>query len=145
MRRLKTSVICIIVLILIICFSSCSGRKDIVITDCITNKVVSELSTKEDKTEAVMLTDVLNKCKETNKTTKTIDTKEKYQVHFIDPKDSQYDIWFYIYITDENDVYAQFDKKKMENLNDFNKEHMDYNLKECTGMTANEFHSVLNK
>ncbi len=131
---------CFLMVMCLFCFASCSNTKDVVILDSNSNKVVAELSTKENTSEVAKLLDA---CNYAEKTTKAIHSKEKYLIHFIDPKDSQYDIWFDVYITEYNDVYMQYDKEKMWNLNDFNRNNMDYDLKKCNSMTVSEFKAII--
>ena len=49
--------------------------------------------------------------------------KTKYLVHFVDPKDSINDVYYYIYI-ENNNIYVQFDTVKMKKLIDkFDKDY----------------------
>ncbi|MCR5637067.1 MAG: hypothetical protein K6F76_07840 [Clostridiales bacterium] len=133
-------IMCFLMVMCIFSFASCSNTKDVTILDRNSNKVVAELSTKENTSEVAKLLDACNHAEKSNN---AIHAKEEYLVHFIDPKDSQYDIWFDVYINERNDVYIQYDKEKMENLNDFNKNNMNYDLMKCNNMTVSEFNEII--
>jgi hypothetical protein len=103
----------ILAIIFAVCFSGCSAQNNIVITDSKSGETVAEFSSKEHQAEAAALTNALNG---TGEVSGEIDYSEKYLVHFIDPKDPLYDIWYYAYLNDDsNAVYIQFDLEKMSN------------------------------
>ena len=137
MRVKKTFVIVIMLLMCALCLVSCSAKKDTIIIDCNTDKVVAELSMNDNPTEVAALTDALNKTEESSE---QFETKEKYLVHFVDPKDSVYDIWYYVYISADNRIFVQYD---MEKLSDVYDGFMNGNMQKCTNMTVNVFNAVL--
>lgn len=97
----KCRIILVLVLTLIlVTFSCCFYKDDNIITDCKTGKVVASFSTKEHQKEAILLTNATNYTE--NKETK-IKSKPK---HFVDPKDSINDVYYYIYI-ENNNIYIQ--------------------------------------
>ena len=70
-----------------------------------------------------------------------VDYSQKYLVHFIDPKDSLYDIRYYAYLnTDSNEVYVKFDTLKMSEKYDG---FVDDKMQKCTKLTANEFSAII--
>lgn len=79
--------------VIIIIFIGCYNNHDNIITDCSTDKVVASFSAKEHTEETVMLVNALNSVDE--KAIK-LNSKPKYMVHFVDPKDSLYDIYYNI-------------------------------------------------
>ena len=76
-----------------------------------------------------------------NKETK-IKSKPKYLVHFVDPKDSINDVYYYIYI-ENNNIYVQFDTVKMKKLIDKFDIDFDDSIKRTTVMTVKDLDSVL--
>ena len=87
---------------------------NIIITDYGTNNVVTQFSSKDYTEEAAALTNALNYNDEISE---NIKSDPEYTVHFIDPKNSAYDVWYFVYI--ENDtVYVQYNTEKMQQMND---------------------------
>lgn len=76
-----------------------------------------------------------------NKETK-IKSKPKYLVHFVDPKDSINDVYYYIYI-ENNNIYVQYDTVKMKKLIDKFDVDFDDSIKKTTVMTVKDLDSVL--
>ena len=137
MKNIKSITAAFLLIIPILCSTSCSAKKDTIIIDCKTDKVVAELSMNDNPTEVAALTDALNKTEETSE---QFETKEKYLVHFVDPKDSAYDIWYYVYISEDNRIFVQYDTDKLSDVYDG---FMDGNMQKCTTMTFNVFNAVL--
>lgn len=94
---------------------------------------------KEHEKEAILLTNATNYTE--NKETK-IKSKPKYLVHFVDPKDSINDVYYYIYI-ENNNIYVQFDTVKMKKLIDKFDVDFDDSIKKTTVMTVKDLDSVL--
>lgn len=136
----KDRIILVLVLTLIlITLSGCFYKDDNIITDCKTGKVVASFSTKEHEKEAILLTNATNYTE--NKETK-IKSKPKYLVHFVDPKDSINDVYYYIYIKNNN-IYVQYDTVKMKKLIDKFDVDFDDSIKRTTVMTVKDLESVL--
>ncbi|MER2080564.1 MAG: hypothetical protein ABS876_03460 [Ruminococcus sp.] len=124
-----------------VCFSGCSAQNNIVITDSKSGKVVAEFSSKEHQDEAAALTNALNNAEEAST---EIDYSQEYLVHFIDPKDSLYDIWYYAYLNDDSDeVYFKYDLEKMKDYNDKSKGFFDDKMYKSANMTAKEFTDII--
>lgn len=124
-----------------VCFSGCSAQKNIVITDCKTGEIVAEFSSKEHQAEAALLTNALNNAGEISTEP---DFSQKYLVHFIDPKDSLYDIWYYIYVGNDNrDVYVQYDMEKMKKFDDQIRGFADDKVRKSTYLNAVDFSNII--
>ena len=137
MKRLVT-VFGMLMILLAVCLSGCSEQNNVVITDCESGEVVAAFSSKEHVSEAASLTDALNNTEEVSA---EVDYSQMYLVHFIDPKDSLYDIRYYAYLnTDSNEVYVKFDTLKMSEKYDG---FVDDKMQKCTKLTANEFSAII--
>lgn len=101
--------------------------------------LVLALTLIEHQKEAILLTNATNYTE--NKETK-IKSKPKYLVHFVDPKDSINDVYYYIYI-ENNNIYVQFDTVKMKKLIDKFDVNFDNLIKKTTVMTVKDLDSVL--
>ncbi len=135
---MKRSLLVFLTLLVVLVFSGCSNKSDIVITDYETGKTAVEFSSKDYQKEAAKITDMINYLSD-----EEIDTVEspKYRVHFIDPKDSKYDIWFSVYDID-NRLYVQMVTEKMgEHYSSF----YDSSVREVTTMTVDEFNKIISK
>lgn len=136
----KGRIILVLALTLIlVTLSGCFYKDDNIITDCKTGKVVASFSTKEHEKEAILLTNATNYLED--KETK-VKSKPKYLVHFVDPKDSINDVYYYIYI-ENNNIYVQFDTVKMKELIDKFDVGLDDSIKKTTVMTVKDLDSVL--
>ena len=131
----------IFAIVFTVCFSGCSAQNNIVITDCKSGETVAEFSSKEHQAEAAALTNVLNG---TGEVPEEIDDSQKYLVHFIDPKDSLYDIWYYVYLNDDsNAVYIQFDLEKMKDYNKKSDGFFDDKIHKSSKLSADEFSEII--
>lgn len=140
MKRMVTAV-AVLVVFLAICFCGCSAQKDIVITDCSSGQTIAGFSLKEDQNTAALLTNALNNGEVVSA---QIDYSQKYLIHFVDPKDSLYDIWYYLYVNeDKNEVYVQFDLTEMKTYNDKTNGFFDDSIRRSTNLTAEEFLTIL--
>jgi hypothetical protein len=134
--KIKKILFSIIILSLVCVFAGCGYRfarsSKIVIIDYETNDVVAQFYTEDDEVSAVALTELLNN---TEDITENVYSSPEYTVHFVDPKNSEFDVWYFIYL--ENDsLYMQYDTDKMNGMDD--------DIKKCTSMTPNEFMSIIN-
>lgn len=127
--------------VLTIIFIGCYNNHDIIITDCSTDKVVASFSTEENAEEAVMLTNAENNVGER---AVKLNSKPKYLVHFVDPKDSLYDIYYYVYI-EGNNMYIQYNMEEMQELEDISHFGFDVSIMKTNGITVKEFNSILTK
>ena len=131
----------ILAIVFAVCFSGCSAQNNIVITDSKSGETVAEFSSKEHQAEAAALTNALNG---TGEVSGEIDYSEKYLVHFIDPKDPLYDIWYYAYLNDDsNAVYIQFDLEKMKDYNKKSDGFFDDKIHKSSKLTADEFSEII--
>lgn len=116
-------------------FYSCSSGAKIEIEDYGTNKTVTEFATSERESDAADLTNMISSNEETDDNVGEPD----YTVHFIDPKDSKYDIWYFAYVENGN-VYFQYDIDRT--FQDENFKFTD-EIKKCTEMTEERFNEIL--
>ncbi len=127
-------IFCFVAVISIICilFGCGFDKSHFIITDCKTNEVVVKFSSKEYVDETIVLTNALN-----NRETFSgeINPSKKYSIHYVDPKNSYYDVWYYVYIENDN-LYIQMDTDRMKGIED-------NTVKKCTSMTVDEFISIL--
>ena len=134
--KIKKILFSIIILSLVCVFAGCGYRfarsSKIVIIDYETNDVVAQFYTEDDEVSAVALTEMLNN---TEDITENVYSSPEYTVHFVDPRNADYDVWHFVYIKDEN-LYIQYDTDKMKDMDD--------DIKKCTSMTPNEFMSIIN-
>lgn len=131
----------ILAIALAVCFSGCSAQNNIVITDGKTGEIVAAFSSKEHQAEAALLTNALNNTEEMSA---EFDYSQKYLVHFIDPKDSLYDIWYYIYVSKDNhDVYVQYDMEKMKEFDDQTPGFADDKVRKSTRLNAVELSDII--
>lgn len=128
----------LVLTLILVTLSGCFYKDDNIITDCKTGKVVASFSTKEHQKEALLLTNATYYTE--NKETK-IKSKPKYLVHFVDPKDSINDVYYYIYI-ENNNIYIQYDTVKMKELIDKFDVGLDDSIKKTTVMTVNSVLSL---
>ena len=126
--------LCSIIIFSLVCvFAGCGARSaKIEIKDYESNDVIAQFYTKDDEVSAVALTELLNN---TEDISENINSSPEYTVHFVDPKNSDFDVWYFVYL--ENDsLYMQYDTDKMKGMDD--------DIKLSTSMTPNEFMSIIN-
>lgn len=138
---MKSRVLRIALIILTVIAVSCfflfcfKNTTKIIIKDCNTNRVVTEFYTKDYETEAVYILNAFNDAE-------SIDTNikfdQQYEVHVVDPKDSYYDYWHFIYVAD-GELYVQNETDKIKNKTI----PLDDNIKKCTMITLDELNQVL--
>lgn len=140
--NIKMNLISLFVLVLtFIMFVGCSSVDDCIISNVSTGKVVASFSTKKHEDETIMLVDAENNVSE--KAVK-VKSKPKYMVHFVDPKSSLHDVYYYLYIEKEN-MYIQYNMDKMNKLEERFHVGLDDSIKKTNGITVDEFNSILTK
>lgn len=118
--------------IFLFCFKNSTK---IIITDCNTKRVVTEFYTKDYETEAIYMTIALNDAEDIDT---NIKFDQQYEVHIVDPKNSFYDYWYFIYVADGN-LYVQNETDKIKNKTI----PLDDNIKKCTMINLDELNQVL--
>lgn len=140
--KIKSIILSLFLLVFVLTvLTGCFHKDNFFITNYVTGKVVASFSLEENEKQALMLTNALNYCE--NKEVK-LNSKPKYMVHFVDPKDSLHDLYFYVYIENDN-VYVQFNMDKMQGLEDTFHVGLDGSIKKTNGITVDEFNSILTK
>ncbi|MDD5923757.1 MAG: hypothetical protein PUC88_03080 [Clostridia bacterium] len=135
---MKRSLLVFLTLLVVFVFSGCSNKSDIVVTDYETGKTAVAFSSKDYQEEAAKIIDMINYLSD-----EEIHTTEspKYRVHFIDPKDSKYDIWFSVYDIDSHLYVKMLTEKMSEHYSSF----YDDSVKEVTTITVDEFNEIMSK
>lgn len=140
--KLKISLLSAFLLIFILTMlTGCFDKHNCIITNFSTDKVIASFSTKEHTEETVMLANAENNVEE--KAVK-LNTNPKYMVHFVDPKDSLHDMYYYVYIEGDN-MYIQYNMKEMQELEDTFPVGLDDSIRKTNGITVKEFNSILTK
>lgn len=104
------------------------------IIDCDTHEIITHFSDNDYNEAVLKLTNATNYPEDADVGK---DTAPKYEVHFIDPKDSALDIWYFIYIVND-EVYFKFDTEKIQMDFDFGNE-----IKKSTTLTVDELNEIL--
>lgn len=116
--------------------SSTIGKIDIISYD--NNEILESDSTDNDETEKIML--ILDTVNYLEDTSDEPDELPKYVLHFIDENDSKYDIWYNLYIYNEN-LYVQVDTAKTEDI----ASKPDAEIRLNSRITPKEFEKILKK
>lgn len=132
--RIMIIILTVIVVSSIFLFCFKSSTK-IIITDCNTQRVVTEFYTKDYETEAAYIANAPNDAEDIDT---NIKFDQQYEVHVVDPKNSFYDDWYFIYVADGN-LYVQNETDKIKNKTI----PLDDNIKKCTMITLDELNQVL--
>lgn len=114
---------------------SASTMCEISILDYNTEEVLTQFEASDD-TKANTVFNTLNNTEDTSEKPKT---EPSYIIHFIDNGDSQYDVWYLVYI-DDSKLFVCLDSSRTES----NNLNLESGLKLCKSTTVAEFVALLN-
>lgn len=141
---MKLKIFCVLLFLfsfVLLLFNGCGNNNVNTITDCNSNRVIASFSSDEHSKERLMLLDADSNVEE--KMIK-LNLKPKYLVHLPDSKEPIHDLYFYVYIKD-NDIYVQEDLDRMKDLENTYHLGLDNYIRKTNGITVDEFNSILTK
>lgn len=142
MKRFFTFAVAILLMLSLTLFSGCKGKGiDIIIYDYETEKALVTLNSVENTKK---FKDFSGAFLKSGEAVKDVEEDVTYSVLLKDPKDSTYDIWYKVALSDSK-VFARFDFEKMdqEYVNTFNEMAFTQDYTICDNMSEEMFRSFL--
>lgn len=142
MKRFFSFTVAIMLVLSLTLFSGCKEKGvDIIIYDYETGKEITTINSVEDTKD---FKDFSGAFLSLGEVAKDVEENETYSVLLKDPKDSTYDIWYKVALSDGN-VFARFDFEKMDDeyVSTLNEMAFSEDYCKCDNMTDEMFKGFL--